>query len=459
MPKRSTQPESTAPQAAAEGEVRSASLSRSPAVERAPVDKQLQSIEGHVDAILKDNAPLISSMAEAVRSAYDEEPHEHAKPIRALDTLVNTTFRIATQGPDFLLPAMAAFLKVGEMCSDCVKVQLPTVDEGLVNQGIREAREEQIPDHALFRERLASIIRGGDSRAHQGRSSSDGHFEDITVSFGIPHIRMGELARLPSSKSPLEVAILTAAFLTLMEETIHAGQDQRLIVEVERLDNPANTASPDAVLCSQLARDFFHETKKNIAREIRSADGLSDRTQEIDVVGRLVELAQEHKLPIECLKSELSVYHAGMREPFVRWLKERGVVPNHSFEDDHYLKERGRSEPVPYSQHVPPQSLPTQAQELLTALGKCSESRNRVQAIGQLLGEPGTYAALTERSTTILARDMKRVFSNLEKAADARVITSRSVELAKSSFKDRKAPLPAVVLEEYLARIGFLVEA
>ena len=71
------------------------------------------------------------------------------KEVRAIETLVNSSFRLASQGPEFLLPAVLTFLKVGQNCKKQLGIKLPSIREALCDVDEHEARYELIPAHRL----------------------------------------------------------------------------------------------------------------------------------------------------------------------------------------------------------------------------------------------------------------------------------------------------------------------
>ena len=177
----------------------------------------------------------------------------------------------------------------------------------------------------------------------------------LEIHCGVLLIELGpNLVRLPvSGHKPVQTALLTHAFLTLTEETLHACQSKRIAAQNDLhtdadYKGTSHRTTPEDVLLSPLAIAFLQKTEPHTINKAQRLDTTS-RLSEIDVVGKIVELAHEHGFPKECLFAELTQNHVEIRKDFVHWLTEHGHVPALSTEtrSEFYFKSRGQAQKLP----------------------------------------------------------------------------------------------------------------
>ena len=413
----------------------------------------------HVTArVLAESKPYLKALEREIRAAHSSEPCDYLKSVRAIDTLVNSSFRLVSQGPEFLFPAIVTFLKAGQGCKKQLGIQLPSLQEALCDIGEHDARHELIPAHRLHDNKLRDLIRGS-TYMSSSRSPMD-MLEEVHC--GVPLIEVGvSLARLPSADNkPVETALLTHAFLTLIEETLHACQSKRIGAQNELHNDADHTGvqhktTPEAVLLSRLAIEFLQETEPHTVHKAQQLNTTS-RLAEIDVVGKIVELAEEHGFPKECLFAELTQNHVEIRKDFVRWLVEHQHAPALSADTqpEFYFKARGQAEKL----HAPNSAvLSDDAKDLYELLEDVAKSKH-LRTIRTIIGDPAEFAALQRRAESLGSEQMIRVLDNLSHCVKTPALPPQWLKFAKEEYEVHKLPLAAVVLEEHLRGLGLLTE-
>lgn len=408
--------------------------------------------------MLAEHKPFLANLRNEIRAAHSAEPSVPLKSIRAIDALVSASFRFVSQGPEFLLSGIAVFFKAGETCKKELDIGLPSVQEALCDLRGHEDRDELIPVHSLHSSPLRALVQGSalKSLSHTPLDRSE------EVHCGVPLIKIDPKSRrLPSCEGgPIETALLTHSFLTLIEETLHASQSKRLSVQWEfqiaaQKAGQKHETTLEDLFVSKLAIAYF---KEKDSRTVRQATKLeySSEALETDVVGRIVELAAECGFPKECLFAELTQYHVETRRDFVRWLTDRGAVPDISVEaqPEFYFKARGDA--CPLSLPSKP-TLSGEARELEELL-RSADTSPHLPAVRSIIGDPTEFAVLQERAQKLSESQMACVLRNLSIWEGGDCLPAEWFDLAYDDYRIHKQPLAAVVLEEYLRVLGLLIE-
>ncbi len=422
---------------------------------------------------------MIEELSKAVSKAPGSENDPRAREIKALDTLINEAFRIAAQGPEFVLPAIVAFLDVAEKSQSLIGVECPTTHQALVDCELHIDRGELVRAQVVLCERLEEIVKGSvyhssqqiqsteraDTQTKQPRRTAEEEGDTkIATEFGVPLIHFGlhgQHVRLPRHTDPIENAILTSSFLTLVEECLHASQEQRR-ARVEDLYGyrAATGVTEEELSCSRLAPEFFRERSLRVLPK-HPADGFDSKTLEIDVVARAVELAREHNFPLPCLTLELQQYHEETRSDFVAWLTDKEIVPSLDSDKDFFFKGRGQAEAVPRSER----SLTSEGEEILELLKEAGTNLHRggfyktMSCMEKIVGDPAELAHLQMCSDRADRATKTRVLKNVKAGEKAEAIPSGWHAFAEEELRGHeKKLLVGLIMEEYLYRIGFLKE-
>jgi|GEM_PF-6444937 len=423
-----------------------------------PVSRAELNPEHVVAQVLTEHKPFLITLKEEIRKAHSSEPCAPLKSIRAIDALVSASFRFVSQGPEFLLPGIAVFLKAGEICKKELNIGLPSVQEALCNLRGHEDRDELIPVHSLLSSPLRALVQGSalKSLSHTPLDRSE------EVHCGVPLIKIDSKSRrLPSYEGgPIETALLTHSFLTLIEETLHASQSKRLSVQWEfqiaaQKAGQKHETTLEDLFISTLAIEYFKKSEPTMLRGAKKVDYMP-KAGEIDVLGRIVELAGEYDFPKECLFAELSQYHVETRRDFVCWLTDRGAVPDISVEaqPEFYFKARGDA--CPLSLPSKP-TLSGEARELGELL-RSADTSAHLPAVRSILGDPAEFAVLQERAQRLSESQMTHVLRNLSAWEGGYCLPKEWFDLTYDDYRIHKQPLAAVVLEEYLRVLGLLIE-
>lgn len=411
-----------------------------------------------VSNILKEHRGLVREVTKLVKESHAEERDASLKEIKAFDTLISEAFRIAARGPEFLLPATVVFLHIAERSQKLIGVECPTVEQALIDEELHSRRGEIIAAPKLINNRPNDLVCGSVLNSSEQVLEAK---RDIITEFGVPLIQIGDRMRLPRHTEPVENAILTSAFLTLLEECLHASQEQRRsrLDEMTPYDDDHGVQIEDLAV-SKLAPKFFRETKVDLSLEERDIHPTS-ATLEIDVVARAVELAREHNFPLQCLTPELRLYHTKVRSEFVGWLEKQDLIPIEDGSIDYSFKENGKAAAVP----VVKVSLTEDAKDLLefledTADGDTRRPRYRglLPALEKIVGDVAEFSLLAMRAEQIDAASMKRVLANVKAAEGADVIPNGWHGFVSEEYSVHQNAIAALALEEYLSRIGFLKE-
>jgi hypothetical protein len=393
-----------------------------------------------VAKILDDRAELANSFKAGAIEAARAEPEERLRPVRAFESLVNAAFRVASQGPEFLLPAAVSFVKAATEAKKLHGVDCPSVKEAFANPEILERRSEVVPAPILLTSKLKDLSRGSSLESSM-RVNEGPH---VSIFFGFPLIELsGTYRRLPAPGTPIENALLTSAFLALIEESLHAVQHLR-----------EKTFDAKAALLSGLTLQYVQSEGRDPDKVVFGPN--HDRVLEIDVPARMLELAKEHDFPIKCMFQELFVFHPEWRRGFVNWLKQRDTRLDFNGEAEYYLEQRGTAATLPDPGRSS-NALPERAAGLLELL---EEAGSRVLVLKRLrvsLSEPGTLDQLAARSAILSAPELSHVLHNIERAVkDGEVLPKRWFAFAKEEVELHQDGLAAVVLEDSLRQIGYL---
>lgn len=377
-----------------------------------PVTPESLSPEKVAAQVLKENRAYLKSLVTQIKQAHRAESCPELKGIKALETLVNASFRLASQGPDFLMPAIATFLEAGERCKDILGVRMPTIGEALCDVREHEARYEILKALRVHTEPLRSLTVGANPM-------SSHRSDKMEIHFGVPLIEVGVHLRLPiPNRSLSETVLLTNAFLTLMEETLHSEQSLRIKAQQRLEQNALNAGksysiNPEDVLLSPTVKEFLRETEPHELKKISQTE-LPSRIGEIDVAGRLLELAEEFNFPKECLFAEFSQNHVDWRKGLHRWLRERGRLPNFSEEGtaEFCFVERGRAHRFV---RPDPSKLSEEALELLQTLSETDTTVRRAatKLIRAIIADPSDFAELGKRAETLSDAQTAQVLQNL----------------------------------------------
>jgi hypothetical protein len=429
--------------------------------ELSPATSRELNPSSQVAAILKEHRELIRKLTQTVKESHTEEQDPSLKAIKAFDTLISESFRTAARGPEFLLPAIVSFLHVAERSRKLIRVECPTLKRALIDEELHSTRGEIISAPRLLNQRPRDIVSGSVNNSSELFLEAKKKGLNIIIEFGVPLIQVGDNLRLPGHTEPVENAILTSAFLTLLEECIHASQQQRRsrLYEMHKYSDNHGIKVED-IACSRLASQFFRETQVDLSPEEKKIQ-LHCSTLEIDAVARSVEMAREHNFPLQCLTPELRLYHQRVRSEFVDWLEKKGLIPPEDGTVDYAFKAPGLAEPVP-SVRV---SLTEDSKDLLEFLNETADGalrtaryRGLLPAIEKIVGDVAEFSLIAMRAARIEESLMKRVLTNLEAAQDADVIPRGWHEFASEEHHVHQSPIAALALQEYLSRIGFLKE-
>lgn len=422
-----------------------------------PVTPESLSPQRVVAQVLKENKAYLQSLVSEIKQAHRDESCPELKGIKALKTLVNASFRLASQGPDFLMPAITTFLKAGEMCKEALGVAMPTIGEALCDEIEHEARYEILKALRVHSEPLRALTVGSNPR-------SSHRSEKMEIHFGVPLIEVGFHCRLPiPNRSLSETVLLTNAFLTLMEETLHSEQSLRIKAQQQLQQNALNAGksysiNPEDVLLSPTVNEFLREKEPHILKKISETE-LPQRIGEIDVAGRLLELAEEFGFPKECLFAEFSQNHVEWRKGLHRWLKDRGRVPDFSEDGtaEFCFLERGRAQRVV---RPDPSKLSEEALELLETLSETDTTGRKAatKLIRAIIADLSDFAQLKNRATTMSDANAAYVLKNLSRWAGEFPLPRAWLEFAKDEYDIHVDKTAAVVLEHYLYVLGLLTE-
>jgi hypothetical protein len=438
------------------------SNARSPAVqfdrELVPVLRCELKPTNVVTRVLAEHKPFLTTLQRDIRAAHSSETSEPLKSIRAIDALVSASFRFVSQGPEFLLPGIAVFFEAGETCKKELDIGLPSVREALCDLRAHEDRDELISAHRLYSSPLQALVHGSALKS-LSRTPLD---RSVEVHCGVPLIKLDlRSARLPSiGGGPIETALLTHSFLTLVEETLHASQSKRLSVQQDfqiaaQDAGQKHETTLEDVFVSKLAIAYFKERDPLTVRRAKKPEYMGEAL-EIDVVGRIVEFAEECGFPKECLFAELSQLHVETRRDFVRWLTDRGAVPDISVEaqPEFYFKARGDA--CPLLRPTKP-TLSGKARDLEELLQSANKSPH-IKAIRSIIGDPTEFAVLGGRAEALSESQMACVLKNLLACNRDSCLPKAWIDLAREDYRKLRQPLAAVVLEEYLRVLGLLIE-
>jgi hypothetical protein len=414
-----------------------------------------------VSNILKEHRGLVREVTKLVKEAHAQERDASLKEIKAFDTLISEAFRIAARGPAFLLPATVVFLHIAERSQKLIGVECPTVEQALINEELHARRGEIIAAPRLLNHRPRDLISGSVNNSSEQVLEEKKEDINIVTQFGVPLIQVGDHVRLPRHTEPVENVLLTSAFLTLVEECLHASQEQRR----SRLDemhpyNDNHGVKVEDITVSKLAPTFFRETNVDLSHQERNIN-LTSATLEIDVVARAVELAREHNFPLQCLTPELRLYHTKVRSDFVGWLEKQDLIPIEDGSIDYSFKENGKAAAVPLVKV----SLTEDAKDLLEFLEETADGLTRLPryrgllpALGKIVGDVAEFSLLAMRAEQIDAASMKRVLANVKAAEGSEAIPNGWHAFASEEYTVHQNAIAALALQEYLSRIGFLKE-
>lgn len=419
-----------------------AELSRATKTELAP--------ESAIAKVLKDNKHLSASLNSAAHEAHAAEPIPERKPARTLEALVGGAFKIASQGPEFLLPAIACFITAAHQTRDLHGVDCPTIRQAFVDTDLLEQRSEALPVATLLTSKLQDLTRGSASES----SAMTGQNKCVSIFFGVPIVELASsIHRLLSPQAPIESALLTSAFLTLAEEALHAVQ--RLNLQAEDRVKPLHKMfEAKNVLLSELTLEFLAGITSKPEQLVFGED--HSKIDEIDVLASLVEHARNSSFPIECLFQQLSIYHAETRAEFVAWLQNKGLVPEVAPFTEFYFAQRGTATKLAEPK-TNPKAIPEEAQSLLELLREAKPKFTTLKALGTMLNEPLTLELLQARCAALTPEQLSGVVKNVvQSARDGEVLPKQWASFAQEELKLYQSGLAAVVLEHYLLRIGYL---
>ncbi len=403
-----------------------------------------------VAKILDEHAELANSFKAGAIEAARAEPEERLRPVRAFESLVNAAFRVASQGPEFLLPAAVSFVKAATETKKLHGVDCPSVKDAFANPEILERRSEVVPAPILLTSKLKDLSRG--SSLESSMRVKEG--QHVSIFFGFPLIELsGTYRRLPAPGTPIENALLTSAFLTLIEESLHAVQHLKYDA-LDQLGVREKTFDAKAALLSDLTLQYLKSEGRDPDKAAFGSN--HDRVLEIDVLARMLELAKEHDFPVKCMFQELFVFHPEWRRGFVNWLKQRDTRLDFNSEEEYYLEQRGTAATLADPDRSS-NALPERGADLLELL---EEAGSRVLVLKRLrvsLSEPGALDQLEARSAILSAPQLSHVLHNIERAVkDGEVLPKRWFAFAKEEVELHQDGLAAVVLEDYLRQIGYL---
>lgn len=411
-----------------------------------------------VTQILNANKERCKNILASMRRAHTEESDPLLKPVKAFDILIDSTFRLAAKGPEFILPAIVSFIAVAEKSKAITGIETPTLNDVFSDKGLITTRQEVIKATSLLTSELHDLIDGSASHSIATFLTNNPHEAKgkLGITFGVPVIELGEILRLPKHTTPVENGILVESFLALMEEAIHAAQGLRSLRHDREMGGNIGSFRVGEVTCSKLYLKFLAETptatpgvSELSPSQFTSLEGV---IKENDAVGKLVELSRQYNFPIECLSHELNIHHQEMRKDFISWMRAQGFVPNASATINFYLKDLGEARPVP----GPDLELSEAAQRLVSEMrGFPGDRVAKAQILGgikAILGNEAEFARFESFSKRISDSQLERVIDNICSADSSDLLPSGWVERAEGSA------LAALVIQEYLRRIGYLVE-
>ena len=414
-----------------------------------------------VSNILKEHRGLVREVTKLVKEAHAQERDASLKEIKAFDTLISEAFRIAARGPEFLLPATVVFLHIAERSQKLIGVECPTVEQALIDEELHARRGEIIAAPKLLNQRPNDLVCGSVNNSSKQVLNKRTQEINIVTEFGVPLIKIGTQVRLPRHTEPVENAILASSFLTLVEECLHASQEQRRsrLHQLHKHSDDHGVKIEDLTV-SKLAPKFFRETSADLSLQERHIY-TTTATLEIDVVARAVELAREHNFPLQCLTPELRLYHTKVRSDFVGWLEKQDLIPIEDGSIDYSFKENGKAAAVPLVKV----SLTEDAKDLLEFLEEAADGLTRLPryrgllpALGKIVGDVAEFSLLAMRAEQIDAASMKRVLANVKAAEGSEVIPHGWHAFTSEEYTVHQNAIAALALQEYLSRIGFLKE-
>ncbi len=170
------------------------------------------------------------------------------------------------------------------------------------------------------------VMSGAGIYGPQGTGASGGVLKPLLIQTD------GGRIRLPDPNKPNELPIIREVLLCYAEELIHAQQNIGEIIGTTRQTAAlaSGTAPDDELLIkipeegftSELARRYVHDERK--MGECSDSD-FPNRVSEVDVAGRLLQMATDEGVPLGYLKGLLYERHQDDRAPFVEWLRTKGV--------------------------------------------------------------------------------------------------------------------------------------
>lgn len=396
----------------------------------------------HLNAILEANLDLKERISSEVFKAHDLEPDESLRPAKALEKLLHCTMRTAALGPEWMLPAITNFHKIGEEHSELFNVNLPTVND-IIAEG--EVKARLVSATRLGLQSLKVLAR---QETSYGAKQLKSDFS-IETSNGLSLISMGSLGRLsriPREDTPIENGLLCQALLILAEETIHAIQE----LQYKSIDSDSSSVATPELMCTSMKTVHFAQASQHKFDLASSA--LTSKEAEIDALAKMIDLAQEYNFPIECLSFEISQFHQEYRKEFVNWLIENGHLEKLDYQQEYYFKSYQEAAPIP--KPLTKSTLPTEclkaAYELIEYVS--SSSPTFMKALQEIANE--SLAALKEQFP-----DIALVKDYIEQAGAHCVTPSPVNELALEELNKYDSPEVALILAGYLRKIGFLVEA
>jgi hypothetical protein len=408
--------------------------------------------------ILSANKESCKNIIASMRQAHAEEPDLLLKPIKAFDILIESTFRLAAKGPEFILPAIVSFIAVAEKSKAITGVETPTLKEVFADKKLISTRQEIINAPCLLTSELHNLIDGSASHSIAIFPTTNPHQSKgkLGITFGVPLIQLGENLRLPNPDTPVENGILVGSFLALMEEAIHAAQGLRSLRHDREMDGIMRNFRVEEITCSNLYLKFLAEVpaanpmvSKLTPLQLASLEGI---IKENDVVGKLVELSKSYNFPIECLSHELNIYHVEMRRDFIDWMRGRGLIPRAGEGINYYFKALGEADPI----RGPNLELSEGAQRLVDEIARFPGGRRtRAQIVGgikAILSQEAEFARLESLSRQISASQLEKVINNLYSADSDDLLPTGWIKCAQDSA------LAALAIQEYLRRIGYLKE-
>lgn len=411
-----------------------------------------------VTQILNANREGCKNILASMRQAHTEESDPLLKPIKAFDILIDSTFRLAAKGPEFILPAIVSFIAVAEISRGITGIETPTLNDVFSDKTLLTTRQEIIKAPSLLTSELHDLIDGSASHSISTFLANNPHEakRKLGITFGVPVIEIGEILRLPNHSPPVENGILVGSFLALMEEAIHAAQGLRSLRHGREMSGNISSFRVEEATCSKLYLQFLAETPAALPKVSKLSFGqftsLQGFIEENDAVGKLVELSRQYNFPVECLSHELKIHHHEIRKDFIAWMRERGLVPNASATINFYLKDLGEARPIP----GPDLELSEAAERLVAEMkGFPGDWVAKAQILGgikAILGNEAEFARLESFSKRISASQFNKVIDNICSADSSDLLPSGWVKRAEGSA------LAALAIQEYLRRVGYLQE-